>query len=132
MGKPIIVRKRSSAPQLTEAEARRLRERVANLAIGFVPTAEVVANPRNAKRHPRRQVELIAENMRTYGPTHPALIDENNKLIGGHARVAAAGLLNLKQVPVIRLCNLSVAQQKRALALAENKLGELGSWNTEL
>jgi hypothetical protein len=60
LGKPIIVRKRSSAPQLTEAEARRLRERVANLAIGFVPTAEVVANPRNAKRHPRRQVEFVA------------------------------------------------------------------------
>src|SRR5262249_56796177 len=51
--------------------------------------------------------------------------------LGGHARLAAAHLLNLKEVPVLRLTNLS-PQQKRAVALADNKLSELGHWNVEM
>jgi DNA modification methylase len=131
VGKPIVVRKRLSAPQLSEAEARQLGEQVSGMAIEFVATASVKSNPTNAKKHPRRQIELIAENMRRFGLNHPVLIDEDNMLIGGHARMAAARLLNLKEVPALRLCNLS-EQEKRAVALADNRLAELGTWNADL
>jgi DNA modification methylase len=130
MAKPIIVRKKLSA-QLSEAEARQLREQISDMTIEFVATASVISNPRNAKKHPRRQIELIAENMRKFGFNHPILIDDDNTIIGGHARIAAAQLLKLEEVPTIRFSNLS-PQEKRAVALADNRLGELGTWNTEL
>jgi DNA modification methylase len=127
----IVIRRKSAAPALTEAEARQLSEQISGLAIELVPTESVRANPQNARKHSRRQIELIARNVRTFGFNHPLLIDENDILIGGHARIAAAHLLKLKHVPVLRLAGLDL-QQKRAVALADNRLAELGSWDTEL
>ena len=45
--------------------------------------------------------------------------------------MAAARRNKLKEIPAIRLTGLS-PQEKRAVALADNKLAELGSWNTEM
>jgi DNA modification methylase len=128
---PVIVRRKPSAAELTEAEARQLREQISGMAIELVPTEGVKANPRNAKRHPQQQVLQIAENIRKFGVNHPILIDENDVIIGGHARMAAAHLLKLEHIPAIRFPNLS-PQEKRAVALADNKLAELGTWNTDI
>jgi DNA modification methylase len=127
----IVVRRNRSAAGMTEAEARQLHEQIAGVVIERVATESVKSNPRNAKEHPDLQIALIAENIRTFGFNHPLLIDENGTLIGGHGRLAAALVLGLKQVPVLRLANLS-QQEKRAVALADNKLAELGRWNTEM
>jgi DNA methylase/ParB-like nuclease domain len=126
----IVVRKDPFAARLGEAESRRLHEQISRMAIETVPVEAIKSNPRNAKQHPEQQVALIAENIRKFGVTHPVLLDETATLIGGHARIAAARRLKLKEVPAIRLVNLS-PQEKRAVALADNKLAELGSWNTE-
>jgi hypothetical protein len=91
----------------------------------------VKPNPRNAKEHPSRQIALIAESIKQFGFNHPALVDEDGMLLAGEARIAAAHRLNLKQVPVLRFTNLS-PQKKRAVALADNKLSELGPWNAEM
>jgi ParB-like nuclease domain len=127
----IVIRRNPTASALTEVKARQLQEQIANLAIELVPIESVKTNPRNAKEHPSRQIALIAESIKQFGFNHPALIDEDNRLLGGHARIAAAHRLNLKQVPVLRFTNLS-PQEKRAVALADNKLPELGSWNIEM
>jgi hypothetical protein len=127
----IAVRRNPSAAGLTEAEARQLHAQISGMAIERVPTESVKSNPRNAKQHPEQQVALIAENIRKFGVNHPILIDENDMIIGGHARIAAARRLKLKEIPAIRLTNLS-PQEKRAVALGDNKLAELGSWNSEM
>ena len=71
------------------------------MTIEVVPADSIKTNPRNAKRHPEQQILLIAENMRKLGVYDPILIDENNMIIGGHARMAAAKLLKLAMVPSI-------------------------------
>jgi len=116
-----IVRRNPSATKLTDVESRKLLEQITAMAVEFVAIDAVKPNPRNAKQHPEQQVLLIAENIRKFGVNHPLLIDENNELIGGHARLAAAELLKLPTLPAIRLSNLS-AQEKRAVALADNKM----------
>lgn len=126
-----ICRRNPSVTKLSDVESRKLLEQIAATAIELVAIDVVKRNPRNAKQHPEQQVLLIAENIRKFGVNHPLLIDENNVLIGGHARLAAAELLKLPAVPTIRLSNLS-AQEKRAVALADNKLSELGTWDTEM
>ena len=127
----IVPLESSSAARLTEAEARRLREQISGMAIEHVPTESVKPNPTNARKHPKRQILLIAKNMQTFGVTHPILIDEDNMIIGGHARVAAARHNQLKEIPAIRFSNLT-EQQKRAVALAENRLAELASWDIDM
>jgi ParB-like chromosome segregation protein Spo0J len=104
---------------------------MSGMTIESVATDSIKSNPRNAKRHPEHQILLIAENIRKFGVNHPLLIDEENTIIGGHARIAAARLLKLSEIPAIRFSNLT-PQEKRAIALADNKLAELGSWNTEI
>ena len=127
----IVVRKNPSAARVTDADARALQEKISGMAIEWVPIDSIKSNPRNAKEHPEHQIALLAENIREFGFNHPILIDETNTNRGGHARIAAARRLGLKQVPVIRLNNLS-PQEKRAVALADNKLAELGRWNPEM
>jgi DNA methylase/ParB-like nuclease domain len=127
----IVVRKNPSAARVTDADARALQEKISHMTIEWVPIDSIKSNPRNAKEHPEHQIALLAENMRRVGVTHPVLIDENNTLIGGHARIPAARRLGLKEIPAIRLIGLS-PQEKRTVALGDNKLGELGRWNIEM
>ena len=124
-------RRNPSVTKLSHVESRKLFEQITATAIELVAIDVVKRNPKNAKQHPEQQILLIAENIRKFGVNHPLLIDENNVLIGDHARLAAAELLKLPTMPAIRLSNLS-AQEKRAVALADNKLSELGTWDTEM
>jgi hypothetical protein len=53
----------------------------------------------------------------------PALIDDRNTLIAGHARIEAAEICGLKTVPCVRASHLSEAQ-KRAFAIVDNRLSQ--------
>jgi ParB-like chromosome segregation protein Spo0J len=76
---------------------------------------------RNARTHSKKQIRQIADSIRTFGFTNPVLIDEDNGILAGHGRVAAAKLLGLQTVPC-RLVSSMSAAQKRAYVLADNKL----------
>ena len=52
-------------------------------------------------------------------------------IIAGHGRVKAAQLLNILEIPCIRLKNLTDTQ-KRAYVLADNKLALNAGWDNEL
>lgn len=102
-----------------------------SVTVEGVPMASLKPDPRNARTHSKRQIRQIAASIREFGWTNPVLIDEDNRVIAGHGRLAAAELLQLADVPVIRLKRLS-EPQKRALALADNKLAENAGWNPEI
>jgi hypothetical protein len=99
--------------------------------IEAVGIGTIQLNERNAKKHPEKQIELLRENIRRFGFTNPLLVDEDNKLIAGHARLEAARRIGLEHVPVIRLSHLTAAQ-KRAVAIADNKIAELGEWDLDI
>jgi ParB-like nuclease domain len=88
-------------------------------------------NARNARTHSKKQIRQIADSITAFGFVVPLLIDEGGVIIGGHGRYAAAKLLGLEQVPVIEVEGLSEAK-RRALALADNKIGENAGWDREL
>jgi DNA modification methylase len=58
-------------------------------------------------------------------------LDQEERVLAGHGRLAAARLLGMAQVPTIRLAEMSEAQ-KRAYALADNRLAEAAGWDREL
>jgi DNA modification methylase len=89
------------------------------------------ANPRNARTHDDKQVEQIAASIGRFGFTNPLLVDEHGVIIAGHGRLAAAIRLGLEAVPVIIIAGLS-EPERRALALADNKLALNAGWNEEI
>jgi DNA modification methylase len=58
----------------------------------------------------------------------PLVIDDENQLLCGHARLEAAKQLGYNFVPVVRASHLSESD-KRAFIIADNRLAELASWN---
>jgi DNA modification methylase len=101
------------------------------LTIEQIPARDIQPDPRNARTHSKKQIRQIAASIREFGFVNPLLIDETNRVIAGHGRLAAARLLDLERVPAIQLTHLTEAQ-KRALALTDNKLAENAGWDTDL
>ena len=42
----------------------------------------------NAKKHPKKQVEQIAESIKRFGMNQPIVVDEKGIIIVGHGRYA--------------------------------------------
>ena len=94
-------------------------------------TASLQINPCNARTHSKKQVRQIADSIRCFGFVNPVLIDADRMIIAGHGRAAAAKLLGLETVPVLRLDHLTEAE-KRAYVIADNRLAELAGWDKDL
>lgn len=75
--------------------------------IEYISTRKLRPDPRNARQHSKKQIEQLVEAIRRFGFTAPILIDEDNNILAGHARLEAAKRLKLKAVPCRRLLNLS-------------------------
>ena len=88
-------------------------------------------DPRNARTHSTRQIRQIARSIAAYGMNVPVLINADDKIIAGHARVLACRQLGWSDVPTIRLDHLS-PEQARAFAIAENKIGISAGWDEKL
>jgi ParB-like chromosome segregation protein Spo0J len=101
------------------------------VSMQWIAIDAVKPNPRNARTHSKKQIRQIADSITAFGFLVPILIDEGSVVIAGHGRYAAAILLGLPEVPVIRVEGLSEAK-RRALALADNKIAENAGWDREL
>lgn len=101
------------------------------LQVTYKNLSELTPDPRNARTHPKRQIEQIVASIGEFGFTNPILADPEGNLIAGHGRLRAARQIGLQQVPVIELAGLSAAQ-KKALRLADNKIALNAGWDTEI
>lgn len=86
---------------------------------------------RNARTHSRKQLRQIADSITRFGFTNPVLVDEDDQILAGHGRVAAAQLLGLNEVPALCIGDLS-SKERKAYALADNKLALNAGWDQEL
>src|SRR5215203_4197156 len=82
--------------------------------IEMLPVGRVKENPNNSRTHPKKQIKRLAENIQLLGFTNPILVDENDVLLAGHGRLAAAKSIGLATVPVLRICGLSEAEKEGA------------------
>src|SRR5271156_5065516 len=85
----------------------------------------------NSRTHSVEQIEKIVRSITEFGFTNPLLIDENNTIIAGHGRLAAAILMNMPEVPCIVLPDLS-PEQKAALVIADNKIALDAGWDRDI
>jgi len=118
---------------------------VSKVEVVFTKLSEIVEADRNVKDH---DIGSIHESMNRFGFTSPLLLNETTgKLVAGHGRIEA--LKQKKQfkepvpaniqvddesgewlVPVIRGVAFKNDDEAQAYLLADNRLVELGGWNT--
>ena len=84
-------------------------------------------NPRNNDD----AVDAVANSIKEFGWQQPIVVDIGGIIIAGHTRYKAAEKLGLKIVPVVVAKDLT-EEQVKAYRLADNKSGELATWNDEL
>jgi len=95
------------------------------------PVGSLSTDPQNARTHSNKQIGQLEASIKRFGLTNPILADEHGVIIAGHARLAAAINLGLDVVPVIVVGGLSEAE-RRALALADNKIALNAGWDEKL
>ena len=101
-----------------------------SLHIVYRPIHALKPYGRNPRTHSGKQIRQIADSIRVFGFTNPALIDAQGRILAGHGRVEAAKLLGMREVPTIRLEDITEAQI-RAYILADNKLADNAGWDRE-
>jgi len=90
------------------------------LQVQYRATAELKPQGNNPRAHSNKQIRQIASSIQAFGFNVPVLIDAEDHLITGHARLAACKLLNIEEVPTITLENLTPAQI-RGFMIADNR-----------
>ena len=77
------------------------------MKVEYIPVSELKLYEKNAKIHTDEQIEQIKKSIKEFGFNDPIAIWHENEIIEGHGRLIAAKQLGMKEVPVIRLDELS-------------------------
>ena len=92
---------------------------------------EIRPYPQNAKKHPQKQIEQVANSIREFGMNQPIVVDADGVIIVGHGRYEALKSLGMEiKDEYIKVVNLT-EEQAKAYRLADNKLNE-SDWDMNL
>ena len=101
-----------------------------DLRVKYVPIGDV----RPYEDNPRRNdgaVQAVANSLREFGWKQPIVVDADGTIVVGHTRHKAALALGMTEVPVVVASDLT-PEQVAAYRLADNRVGELATWDSEL
>lgn len=116
---------------MTPASQQQLGGSSDRIRLEFWKLGRLIPSPRNARTHSDAQVAEIAGSIKAFGFTNPILVGEEGDVVAGHGRLAAARVLGLTEVPVIRLAGLTELQ-RRQLVLADNRIALNAGWDLEM
>lgn len=103
--------------------------------------AELKADPKNARRHSRRNIDMLVGSLQEVGAARSIVIDEDDTILAGHGVVEAAGLAGIERLRVIEADGNEIIAvrrsgltetEKRKLSLYDNRVGELADWDPEI
>ncbi|MBR1844258.1 MAG: DUF4417 domain-containing protein [Lachnospiraceae bacterium] len=96
----------------------------------LVDINKLIPYKNNTKIHTDEQINKLAKSIEKFGFIKPIIIDNEYNVLCGHGGLLASKKLELKEVPVLFIDNLS-EEEKRAYIIADNKLAE-SEWDKEL
>ena len=100
------------------------------MVVEYVATALLQTYSRQARRHAKSKIHRLAKFMQQSGVIIPLVVNKDNFVVLGNARLAALRLLGVESVPVIRVTHLNEAMM-RALILADNQFCLNADWYKE-
>jgi len=95
----------------------------------LVPLDAQRADPRNARRHPERNLAAIAASLREFGQRKP-IVAFDGVVIAGSGTLEAARGLGWTEIAVVQASDLT-PDRARAYAIADNQTGDLATWDAE-
>lgn len=101
------------------------------LAIEYVAPDDLTGPRRRLRKTASRHGAALRASIANFGFIDPILVDGDRRIICGAARWQAAKDLELEEVPVICAAHLS-HEQMRLYAIAEQRIGELSEWDSEM
>lgn len=100
------------------------------LAIEYVPTDALRPAKRRVRKADQVQAARVDRSLAEFGICVPIVVDPDKHIIHGHQVWEAACRAGLESVPIVAVEHLG-PPQRRALAIALNRLGETGTWDED-
>ncbi len=124
---------RTSGPVRSMTSSPRIADKTSQpkLAVTNEPIELLKLDANNPRLHSRTQIRQIARCIESFGYNVPVLVDAELNVVAGHGRLLACRHLGWSEVPTIRLDHLDAAQ-RRAFAIADNRLNETSTWDDRL
>ncbi len=107
---------------------------------GIYTLQDLIPDPSNRRQHPERNVQMVADALQDVGASRSIVIDEGGVVLAGNGVVEAAKRAGLVKVQVVEADGQTLVavrrrgltdEKKRALAIYDNRTGELSEWNAE-
>ena len=126
--------RREKQHALTEIAARAPKRRndlLPQLSIVRMPIDSLAPATRRVRRSDEAQIARVRASIEKFGICAPILIGADRCIVHGHIVWEAARRIGLSEVPVIIVDHLT-PNERRALSMALNRLGETGLWDEEI
>jgi hypothetical protein len=101
---------------------------------------DLVADPENRRKHNPRNIGMVVDALQKVGAARSIVIDEDNVILAGNGVTEAAAEAGITRVRVVESSGDEIiavrrsgltAEQKRSLAIYDNRTAELAEWNPE-
>lgn len=93
-----------------------------DMEIIYIDVKDLKPYEKNAKQHPKEQIEQIKTSIKEFGFCDPiGVYGKDNIIVEGHGRFLACKELEIEKVPCIKLDHLT-DEERKAYTLAHNKL----------
>lgn len=107
-----------------------MRDGQERLKIVMKRVDEITPYANNPRKNERTALAL-KKSIDAFGFKNPIIIDENNVIVSGHARLKAAIMLGMDEVPCTYADGLT-EDEIRAFRIADNKTAEAAGWDYDL
>jgi hypothetical protein len=101
---------------------------------------DLVPDPANRRAHNPRNLGMVVEALQSVGAARSIVIDEDNVILAGNGVSEAAAEAGITKVHVVDVDGSTLVavrrrglneEQKRALAMYDNRTGELATWDAQ-
>lgn len=97
------------------------------LEIVMKKVTEITAYNNNPRQNESTALKL-KKSIEAFGFKNPIILDDNDVIVSGHARLKAAMMLGMEEVPCTYASGLT-EDEIRAFRIADNKTAEIAGWN---
>jgi hypothetical protein len=109
---------------------RTAKDKLAELVIQHIPIEQLKPDPKNARVHDQRNVASITASLRRFGQRKPLVVAKDYTVVAGNGTLEAMADLDVTHVWVSVFPG--TVTEATAYGIADNRTGELASWDPEL
>lgn len=100
------------------------------LVIERVSVDDLILDPRNARKHPDKNLVAIKTSLKKFGQQKPIVVSVGGVVVAGNGTLQAAKELGWEWIDVVRT-KLN-RKDATAFAIADNRTAELAEWDHEV